>query len=66
MLNIFSRLKDALHERTIRRIGNELAAAMQREDNLTAGYLCQAHIKAIRERSAAQVARMERSKGLRI
>ncbi|GGA00288.1 hypothetical protein [Dyella caseinilytica] len=62
---MIQRLRDWLHERTIRRIGNEMLAAMGRDDNLTAGYLCQAHIKAIKARSPQQIARMERARELR-
>ena len=64
-MNIRLRIRDFFHERTIRRIGNEMLAAMERGDNLTAGYLCQAHIKAIKARSPQQVERMERAKGLK-
>ena len=62
---MIQRMRDWLHEREIRRIGNEMLAALERDDNLTAGYFCQAHIKAIRARSPQQVERMERAKGLR-
>lgn len=64
-MSIRIRIQDWLLEREIRKLGHYCAEAMAAGRREEALHFWQAQVKAIRERSPEQVARMERAKGLR-
>jgi len=64
-MSIRIRIQDWLHEREIRKLGHYCAEAMAVGRREEATLLWAAQVKAIKERSPSQVARMERRMGIR-
>ena len=61
---VMARIHDWLHEREIRRLGRACVEAMEAHDTAKAVHFWVAHGEAIKARSASQIQRMERKRGL--
>jgi hypothetical protein len=61
---MIQRIRDALHERKIRKLGHAFTEAMSSGRRQEAAYLWAAQCKAINSRSSQQVERMERRMGI--
>lgn len=64
MKKIIGRLNDWRHERRIKRLTEKCLACVYAGDRVTARLYDSMRLDAIRRRSAAQVMRMERARGL--
>jgi hypothetical protein len=62
---MIQRIRDWLHEHKLRRLSHLCAEAMASGQRDQAIYFWQAQCKAIKERSAQQIARMERRMGIK-